>query len=63
MMRQRLIARRECKNELRILEILTANVFTTKDIAGIEGIIDSFDTVVYKPRVLTDLFDEKEKTV
>lgn len=63
MMRQRLIARRECKNELRILEVLTANVFTTKDIVGIEGIIDSFDTVVYKPRVLTNLFEEKEKTV
>jgi hypothetical protein len=63
MLRQRLIARRECKNELRILEVLTANVFTTKDIVGIEGIIDSFDTVVYKPRVLTNLFEEKEKTV
>lgn len=61
MLRQRLITRRECKNELRILEVLTANVFTTKDIAGIDGIIDSFDTVVYKPRVLTNLFEEKEK--
>lgn len=63
MLRQRLIARRECKNELRIMEVLTAGVFTAKDIANIENIVDSFDTVVYKPRVLTSLFEEKEKSV
>ena len=57
MMRQRLIARRECKNELRVMEVLTMSVFTSKDIAGIENIIDSFDTVTYKPRVLTGLFE------
>lgn len=63
MLRQRLIARRECKNELRVMEVLTAGVFTAQDIANIENIINSFDTVVYKPRVLTSLFEEKEKTV
>lgn len=57
MLRQRLIARRECKNEMRVVEILTAGVFTTKDIASIENVIDSFDTVTYKPRVMNNLFD------
>lgn len=62
MLRQRLIARRECKNELQIVNVLAAKVFTTEDIVNIENIINSFDTVTYNPRVLTDLFEEKEKT-
>lgn len=56
MLRDRLVARRKIKNELKVAEILAKGVFTTADIVEIENIIESFDKNKYRPRALNGLF-------